>query len=220
MSYDSCLELAFMPKKPQQAATALSPRKKPLQARSAATVQAILEAAAHILETDGLAACSTNAVALKAGVSIGSLYQYFPSRDAITKALILKQTAALLEEVEAIDTRQGGRTALRQLVGVAIAQQLDRPVLARVLDVEEQRLPIEPDLQSYASRLQAAMRGFLAQPDMPPDAQQPEVAADVLAIIRGLVDAAGGRGERKSKSFERRVQRAVFGYLEMGAVEE
>ncbi len=202
-----------MPKTPHPATTALAPRKKPLQARSAATVQAILEAAAHILETDGLAACSTNAVALKAGVSIGSLYQYFPSRDAITKALILAQTTALLDEVEAIDTRQGGRAALRQLVKVAIAQQLDRPALARILDVEEQRLPIEPDLQSYAARLHATMRGFLAQPDMPADAQQPEVAGDVLAIIRGLVDAAGGRGERKAVSLEERVQRAVFGYL-------
>ena len=83
----------------RKANDALAPRKKPLQARSAATVQAILQAAAHILETDGLAACSTNAVALKAGVSIGSLYQYFPSREAITKALILMRTTALLQEV-------------------------------------------------------------------------------------------------------------------------
>lgn len=205
-----------MPKTPRSLAPPLAPRKKPLQARSAATVQAILQAAAHILETDGLAACSTNAVALKAGVSIGSLYQYFPSRDAITKALILEQTAALLVEVEAIDATQGGRVALQQLVGVAMAQQFNRPALGRILDVEEQRLPVEPDLQIYAARLHAAMRGFLAQSDMPADAQEPEVAADLLAIIRGMVDAASGRGERKSKQLEQRVQRAVFGYVDGG----
>jgi AcrR family transcriptional regulator len=215
MSYRSLMKLAFMPKTASKAANALAPRKKPLQARSAATVQAILQAAAHILESDGLAACSTNAVASKAGVSIGSLYQYFPSRDAITKALILAQTEALLEEVDAVDKSRGGRVALEQLVGVAIAQQLNRPALARILDVEEQRLPIEPDLQSYAARLHVAMQGILAQPDMPPGAQQPEVAADVLAIIRGMVDAAGGRGESKAQPLERRVQRAVFGYLEL-----
>lgn len=205
-----------MPKTLCSLAPPLAPRKKPLQARSAATVQAILQAAAHILETDGLAACSTNAVALKAGVSIGSLYQYFPSRDAITKALILEQTAALLVEVEAIDATQGGRVALQQLVGVAMAQQFNRPALGRILDVEEQRLPVEPDLQIYAARLHAAMRGFLAQSDMPADAQEPEVAADLLAIIRGMVDAASGRGERKSKQLEQRVQRAVFGYVDGG----
>lgn len=205
-----------MPKTPRSLAPPLAPRKKPLQARSAATVQAILQAAAHILETDGLAACSTNAVALKAGVSIGSLYQYFPSRDAITKALILEQTAALLVEVEAIDATQGGRVALQQLVGVAMAQQFNRPALGRILDVEEQRLPVEPDLQIYAARLHAAMKGLLAQSDMPADAQEPEVAADLLAIIRGMVDAASGRGERKSKQLEQRVQRAVFGYVDGG----
>ena len=202
-----------MPKTPRKTTPPLAPRKKPLQARSAATVQAILQAAAHILETDGLAACSTNAVALKAGVSIGSLYQYFPSRDAITKALILEQTAALLVEVEAIDTSQGGRAALLQLVGVATAQQFNRPALARILDVEEQRLPIEPDLEIYVARLHTAISGFLAQPDMPLDAQQPEVAGDVMAIIRGMVDTASGRGERKTKLLEQRVRRAVFGYI-------
>lgn len=52
------------------------PRKRPRQARSVATFEAILEAAARILEIN------TNAVAELAGVSIGSLYQYFPSKDA------------------------------------------------------------------------------------------------------------------------------------------
>jgi AcrR family transcriptional regulator len=213
MSYDSLMKLALMPTPPRQPQADLAPRKSPRQARATATVQAILEAAAHILETQGLAACSTNAVARKAGVSIGSLYQYFPSRDAITKALILEQAAAIVVKVEAIATSQGGRVALRRLVGIAIEQQLFRPKLARVLDLEEQRLPTESDLQGYASRLYAAMQTFLAQPDMPASAQQPEVAADLLAIIRGMVDAAGGRGESDVAELRVRVERAVFGYV-------
>jgi AcrR family transcriptional regulator len=216
MSYRSFYKLAFVSITSRKTTAALAPRKKPLQARATATVQAILQAAAHILETHGLAACSTNAVALKAGVSIGSLYQYFPSRDAITRALILEQTAALLEAVDAIDTSQGGHAALQELVNVAIAQQLNRPSLAKILDVEEQRLPIASDLNGYATRLHAAMRGYLAQPDMPPGAQQPEVAVDLLAIIRGMVDAAGARGEREGGALRHRVQRAVFGYLKGG----
>ncbi|MBC3908112.1 MULTISPECIES: TetR/AcrR family transcriptional regulator [Undibacterium] len=71
-----------------------------------------MQAAAHILESEGLSACSTNAVARKAGVSIGSLYQYFPSKDAISRALILEQTTALVEDAEKIDLEQGGRKAL------------------------------------------------------------------------------------------------------------
>ena len=73
---------------------ALEPRKAPAQARSTATVAAILEAAARILETDGLAGYSTNAIARRAGVSVGSLYQYFPGKDAITRALILARAWA------------------------------------------------------------------------------------------------------------------------------
>jgi len=213
MSYHSFLILAYMAHPSRKADTALTPRKKPIQARSAATVQAILEAAAHILETDGLAACSTNAVALRAGVSIGSLYQYFPSRDAITKALIVEQTEAVLKEVESIDPRKGGQAALLDLVDVAITQQLKRPILAGVLDIEEQRLLLASDLENYAPRLSRTVQTLLDQTDLPPYAHQPEVVFDLLAIIRGMVDAAGRRGESDIASLRKRVQRAAFGYL-------
>jgi AcrR family transcriptional regulator len=61
----------------------LKPRKQPLQERSRATVEAILEAAAQVFERHGYAAGTTNRIAERAGVSIGSLYEYFPSKDAI-----------------------------------------------------------------------------------------------------------------------------------------
>lgn len=64
------------------------PRKKPTQARSASTVAAILDATAHVLRRDGYDRASTNRIAEKAGVSIGSLYQYFPSKEALVAALI------------------------------------------------------------------------------------------------------------------------------------
>jgi AcrR family transcriptional regulator len=63
-------------------------RKMPGQARSQETVNIILEAIARILESDGLRGFNTNAIAAKAGVSVGSLYQYFPNKDAIELALI------------------------------------------------------------------------------------------------------------------------------------
>ena len=65
----------------------LFPRKAPRQSRSLATVKAILDATARILIERGFAAATTNAVAERAGVSVGSLYQYFPNKDALVSAL-------------------------------------------------------------------------------------------------------------------------------------
>jgi AcrR family transcriptional regulator len=63
-------------------------RKAPAQERAAATFDAILDGAAHILREGGASALSTNKIAARAGVSIGSLYQYFPNKQAIARALI------------------------------------------------------------------------------------------------------------------------------------
>src|SRR5271163_4212783 len=65
----------------------LEPRKLPKQPRSEATVQAVLEAAAQVFERHGYAAGTTNRIAERAGVSIGTLYQYFADKDAILVAL-------------------------------------------------------------------------------------------------------------------------------------
>jgi AcrR family transcriptional regulator len=69
-------------------------RKTPRQARARATVAAVLEAAAQLLERDGAAGFNTNAVAERAGVSIGTLYRYFPDKRAILVALARREMAA------------------------------------------------------------------------------------------------------------------------------
>lgn len=71
----------FMPRKIRT-----SPRKLPQQERSKVTVDAILIAAAHILTENGYDNASTNRIAERAGVSISSLYQYFPNKEAIMTA--------------------------------------------------------------------------------------------------------------------------------------
>jgi len=68
-------------------------RRSPRQVRSVQTVEAIFEAAAQVLEAEGLAALSTNRVAERAGTSIGTLYQYFPNRDAILIAMARRELA-------------------------------------------------------------------------------------------------------------------------------
>ena len=63
-------------------------RRKPKQERAVATVDAVIEAAARILIDDGYARLTTNRVAERAGVSVGTLYQYFRSKEAILEALV------------------------------------------------------------------------------------------------------------------------------------
>lgn len=71
----------------------LNPRKQPVQHRSKATVDVILVAAAQVFEAHGYAAGTTNRIAERAGVSIGTLYQYFPSKEAIAVALLERHIA-------------------------------------------------------------------------------------------------------------------------------
>jgi AcrR family transcriptional regulator len=76
-------------------------RKKPTQARAGATIAAIVEAAAQVLQRDGEDGLTTAKIADRAGVSIGSVYQYFPNKEAILLALIRKEREAIAADVAA-----------------------------------------------------------------------------------------------------------------------
>lgn len=75
-------------------------RKRPRQARSRQMVDALLQAAAEVVAEQGLAHTTTNHVAERAGVSIGSLYQYFESKDALIEALMAQQESELVAAVQ------------------------------------------------------------------------------------------------------------------------
>jgi AcrR family transcriptional regulator len=192
----------------------LEPRKSPVQKRSAGTVEAVLEAAARILERVGLAGYNTNAIAERAGVSIGSLYQYFPGKDAVTAALIERETATLLIDIAGVSLAESYKDGIRRIIQAAVAHQMRRPALARLLDFEERRLPVDERHHRVSDRIEAELRALLAKSDMPPGTDLRIVASDLLALARGLIDAAGERGETDAASLERRVEHAVFGYLD------
>jgi AcrR family transcriptional regulator len=188
----------------------LRPRKLPRQERAAATVAAILAAAASILEAEGFDAYTTNAIAERAGASIGSLYQYFPNKNALTRALIAREDSALLRELVQLLERPKGTGRLRELIHIAVAHQLRRPVLARLLDVEEARLPPSDEARHLDDIRTSIFRHCLGQELI---ALEPHVMQDLFAIIHGMVDAAGQKGEADAKALARRVERAVFGYI-------
>jgi AcrR family transcriptional regulator len=193
-------------------------RKVPGQARSQETVNVILEAGARILESDGLHAFNTNAIAERAGVSIGSLYQYFPNKDAILLALIGRFEEALHDAV--VNAMQGGKgqelkPRLRLLVRALVVAHYDRPRLNRVLEAEEERLGSGANSAPFhASVLQLLLD------------HQNEVAVPVsgateralIAILRALVDLGLASGASR-RSTELQATRAVCGYLLYGGME-
>lgn len=192
----------------------LAPRKAPSGPRSEQTVAILLEAAAQVLERDGLDGFNTNAVADRAGVSIGSLYQYFPGKDALLLALMQRERRGFHAEAAAALGQGSGCAALEALVAACVRQQLLRPALAHLLDLEEARPPFrDAAADAKASTLAELLLAVLEEPDLPRP-QRPDIAvADLLAIVRGMTDAAGERGETDVEDLQSRIERAVFGYL-------
>src|ERR1700742_4874000 len=98
MSYNSHCLLAFgkreMARKPL-----INPRKNASQERSRATVEALVDATARILVKEGFDKASTNRIAEVAGVSVGSLYQYFPSKEALVAAVIERHQQEIMQVV-------------------------------------------------------------------------------------------------------------------------
>ena len=122
-----------MPKRPPT-----SPRKKPRQQRSQATVEAILDATARVLCTTGYDRASTNRIALAAGVSVGSLYQYFPSKEALVAGLVERHTAQMCALI---------RTKLAELatspIDVAVRAMIDAMFDAHRVDPKLHKVLIE-----------------------------------------------------------------------------
>jgi AcrR family transcriptional regulator len=113
-----------------------TPRKRPRQHRSKATVDTILTATARILIKLGFDGLTTNAVAEAAGVSIGSLYQYFPNKEARVAALIEDQldikNTAILAELARVAVLPIGE-AVRAMIELTIQSYAAQPELKRVL---------------------------------------------------------------------------------------
>ena len=112
------------------------PRKKASQNRSRALVDTLVEATARILVREGFDQASTNRIAAKAGVSVGSLYQYFPSKEALVAAVMERHRQELLRvarDTLARAMKLPLEEAVRELVAVAIKAHRVDPNLHRVL---------------------------------------------------------------------------------------
>jgi AcrR family transcriptional regulator len=195
----------------------LQPRKLPSQERSANTVKTILEAAARILAKESLAAFNTNRVAEVAGISVGSVYQYFPNKAAMIAALIEQEHNRVIEEIEQMVKDLHGKSlavCLQAFAKLAVSQQYNRPLLAAALDHEERRLPMQQEEARTFARITRALDSLLAahRPALPPEL--PACAGfDCLLIAKALVESNSSLDPQLSPDLEGRIFRALSGYL-------
>ena len=140
--------------------------RSPRQARSLATVTAILEATVQILDREGLDAATTTRIAEVAGVSVGSLYQYYSHRDAILMALQDREfdrAVVLLETVLAeSNLRKKPRDTISAVVKGLMALYSKSPGLHRVLAIEGLRVAKAERVHAFDLRIVAIIRHFLA----------------------------------------------------------
>jgi AcrR family transcriptional regulator len=140
------------------------PRKNASQERSRATVDALIEATARILVREGFDKASTNRIAEVAGVSVGSLYQYFPSKEALVAAVIDRHSQEVMRTVrgELADAMsQPVELAVRQLVAVAVKAHRVDPRLHRVLAEQIPRVGKLENVETFSREYFALFRNYL-----------------------------------------------------------
>jgi AcrR family transcriptional regulator len=105
----------------QHARALLEPRKTPVQARSAESVSAILEATIQVLLDVGKERLTTTRVAARAGVSVGTLYQYFPNKSALLQAVLKRHFSEITDAIEAVCHEQRGKSLSQMATALVTA---------------------------------------------------------------------------------------------------
>ncbi len=170
-----------------------APRRQPRQPRSIATVDAVLEASARVFERRGYVQATTNEIAEVAGVSVGSLYQYFPDKDALLTALHERHVETLTDAMlQAMQTpNQGVEDTLTAVVRCCIRVHFDQPRLQRLLHVLFPQLAYPREASAETLRLGRELSLWLQAKNAGLSPEQAARAANTLLIMgESLVHAA------------------------------
>jgi AcrR family transcriptional regulator len=173
---------------PKPSPALLEPRKSPVQARSAASVDAILEATIQVLLDVGKERLTTTKVAYRAGVSVGTLYQYFPNKSALLQAVLRRHLEQVTQAIDRVCREQRASTLPQMATALinafleakmkdvktsvalySVSSDVDGAKIARQMGLRSNkaivamltsaREPLTRDSQLVASMLQSAMGG-------------------------------------------------------------
>ena len=174
---------------PTPAQATLEPRKSPVQARSTASVDAVLEATLQVLVAIGKERLTTTRVAERAGVSVGTLYQYFPNKSSLLKATLRRHFESVAATILEVCVQQRGATL--QSMGAELA---DRFLAAKMADgrFSVALYAISSDIdgieiaQEMRVRAQGAVRSMLETASDGPLRDPEMVTVVLMGILSGL----------------------------------
>ena len=182
----------------------LEPRKTPVQARSTASVEAILDATLQVLLDVGKERLTTTRVALRAGVSVGTLYQYFPNKSALLQAALKRHLTAVSDEVGSVCRNQTGQP-LAQMATALITAFLDAKM--RNVKTSVALYSVSSDLDGARIVQQMGVRFNKAVAEMLETAQE-QLTTDPRLVATMLQSASVGVSRRilESSSPERQLE--------------
>ncbi|HXX17325.1 MAG TPA: TetR/AcrR family transcriptional regulator [Candidatus Eremiobacteraceae bacterium] len=228
MSYSLYCLLAFQVM-PMAGKLRTNPRKMASQERSHLTVEALLEATARILVKNGYDRASTNRIAEAAGVSIGSLYQYFPSKEALVAAVIDRHSQGMMHVLREALVKVAMRPieeAARELVRVMIDAHRVNPKLHRVLAEQVPRVGRLDNIQAIDREAFALVRAYLEAHRDELHITDTNMAAFVcVTTVEALTHAAvvhrhEALSDDRADAFVGEVTALILRYLKPGRVPE
>jgi AcrR family transcriptional regulator len=203
----------------------LRPRKTPGQTRSRALVEAVLEAGSRILSKSGYEALTMSAVAKRAGVSVGSLYQYFPNKESLVAALVEQRSQAevafISERLARFEGARDVESLLLYAVQAALEFRAGAPELQRALLDAIAFIGRHPLLLARGERMVAQLHALLA-PHYAELAQQNPALPQlehVLFVLANAIHSLTHEGLVKrptsfsDEALAREVTRLVTSYL-------
>jgi AcrR family transcriptional regulator len=203
----------------QRSNVLLEPRKSPVQARSAASVDAILDATIKVLLRVGKERLTTTRVALRAGVSVGTLYQYFPNKSALLQAALKRHLDEVTEAVERVCREEQG-SALQPMARALINAFLEAKMRDAKTSVALYSVSSDVDgakiAQQMGARVNKAIIEMLASASESLT-KDPQLVASMLASAMAGVSRRLLESRAPEKEFETLRQELVFlvsAYLE------
>jgi len=166
------------------------PRKRPTQGRSKKTVEKILEATRHILETEGAKALTTILVAEKSDVTVGSIYQYFPTKHAIVYSLYTSWLDEIITHMDKIISAGGKPSSILQQIFQTFVEQDETSHLSRELSIAMTAHPNLLEVEAaHQHRISQRIVALLARlTDTPEDEQLYAFAAAFYQLSTNLMD--------------------------------